>query len=57
MTTLTTTPHRDATPRTPAALEVLIRAAERRIAALRDAGLPTGHAEGQLRKLEQEARS
>ena len=34
MTTLTTTPHRLDTPRTPAALDVLIRAKQKRIAAI-----------------------
>lgn len=38
----------------PATLATLIAAAQRRVAALRDAGLPTTHAEQALARLEAE---
>jgi hypothetical protein len=41
MPTLTTTPHRDAMVRTPAGLDVLIRAKRARIAAIENWASPT----------------
>lgn len=49
---LLTTPGRDM--RTNASRATLIAAAQRRLEALRSAGLPTGHAEHALAKLEGE---